>query len=625
MKNLLNDLISSDLLIPVGWTVLDSVWQGLVVAILLWIIFRVVGHNATPNSRYWLGVLGLFSLTIWSVFTFNGHLQLMQVSELTNSGSGNIASHNFSVVSNSSQAPTFSQFYNILKSWIHEIAAIWLFGTIIFSLRILGGLWRTGKIRETAIYSNDHLNATVLKIAKRIGVTHFVQIAESFVVKTPIVMGHFKPLILIPLGMLSGIDPQQLEAIIAHELAHIKRNDFLVNIFQNIVEIIFFYNPFVWWISSQIKIEREKACDDLALSMITDRNLYAEALFAAEEFGSARAQFSLSLGLTGINKSSLLMRIKRIISKDMEGKSKGNFVAVLTLTLLLGVIFWTGYGKGSIPGGSKLNVASFNFAEGIIAPSENGDFITIIPKKWNLKINTPSRLLDTIPKLSPVPDFDFNFESFEAFDFEALHDLDIRIDRDIEIVLKNFNDLAITEFLKIPPLDFDFNFRMDTIIDRNMLRSMEIFESGLEEFREQMEEFEVMNSEMLKRMEEFQMDKEWLKEIEKLNSEEWQDQIREQIEKQMRFLPEMQGDLENMRRILDEEVQHLNEFEKELMEELIKDGYINEGDPLNVGFDEDYMMVNDQKIKDDDFEKYQKIRKKYFPRDKGRFRYNKKE
>jgi len=633
MKILLNDLISSDLLIPIGWTVLDSVWQGFVVATLLWIILRVVGSYATSNGRYWLGVLGLVSLTVWSVFTFTEHLLLIQVNELTNSGSDNITLQSFSVGNNYSQAPTFSYVYDILKSWIHEIAAIWLFGTILFSLRILGGLWKTGRIRETAIYSNDQLNAAVLKIAKRIGVTRFVQIAESFAVRTPIVMGHFKPLILFPLGMMSGIDPRQLEAILAHELAHIKRSDFLVNIYQNIIETVFFYNPFAWWISSQIKIEREKACDDLALTTITDRNLYAEALFAVGEFGSARARFSLSLGLTGMNKSSLLMRIKRIISKDMEGKSKGNSVAALTLALLLGAIFWTSYGKDSLTGGSKLNVASFNFVKGIIDPPGKEVFITIIPKQWDLKIKQPNRMLDTIPDPSPVPDFDFDLEPFEDFDFnfEALQDLDIRIERDMETMLKNLNDLAAEEFLKIPPLpDFDFDFRIDTIIDRNMLRSMEIFELKMEDFREQMEEFELRNSEMLKRMQEFQMDEEWLEEIEKLNlnSEEWQDQIREQmenLEKQMRSLPEMQGDLENMRRKLEEETLHLDMFEEEMMEELVKDGYINKGDPLNIEFDEDQMIVNDQKIKDDDFEKYRKIREKYFSRDNGKFRYNKKE
>src|SRR5207249_2224703 len=127
------------------------------------------------------------------------------------------------------------------------------------------------------------------RLARRVQVPRPVRLLVSAIVQVPTVIGELRPIILMPIGALSGLPPDQVEGLLLHELAHIRRHDYLVNIFQSIVEALLFYHPGVWWISGHIRRERELCCDDLAVSVIGDVLTYARALAELESFRPAHA------------------------------------------------------------------------------------------------------------------------------------------------------------------------------------------------------------------------------------------------------------------------------------------------------------------------------------------------
>src|SRR6185436_8684766 len=138
-----------------------------------------------------------------------------------------------------------------------------------------------------------------------------VPILQSSLARVPMVVGYLRPVILVPLSFATSIPIGQLEAILAHELAHVRRHDFLVNLLQTLAETLFFYHPAIWWLSSRIRIEREHCCDDLVVELLDNRLEYGRALVALEEMGARDGLFAL-----GAADGSLLGRVRRILGAD---------------------------------------------------------------------------------------------------------------------------------------------------------------------------------------------------------------------------------------------------------------------------------------------------------------------
>jgi hypothetical protein len=175
-------------------------------------------------------------------------------------------------------------------------------------------------------------------LGNRLGISKKVQLFISGHLQVPVMIGFLKPVILLPAAMVNNLSPEQLEAILLHELAHIKRNDYLLNIFQSIVETILFFNPFVWWISRNIRQEREHCCDDLVIAGTVQPMHYAKALVALEEYRITANPMAMA---AAHDKHFLLHRIKRI----MEMKTKHlnysqRFLALLIIVTGLVSIAW---------------------------------------------------------------------------------------------------------------------------------------------------------------------------------------------------------------------------------------------------------------------------------------------
>jgi beta-lactamase regulating signal transducer with metallopeptidase domain len=226
----------------------------------------------------------------------------------------------------------------MLEPTLPWIAALWMLGVWLVALRLAcGGVWVWRTARDGAISEPAEILQACARVADAMGFTHAVRVAQSAWVETPVLLGWVRPIILLPPSALIGLTPQQLEMVIAHELAHVARYDHILNLFQVVVETILFYHPAVWWLSRRIRDERELCCDDRAMALYDDRFAYASALAFLETQRSSAPL--LGLAATG---GSLLLRMRRLlIAPEREvrsGRLVGGILLLLTLIGLFGMV-----------------------------------------------------------------------------------------------------------------------------------------------------------------------------------------------------------------------------------------------------------------------------------------------
>ena len=270
-----------------GWTLLHFVWQGallgLAVAGILWLCRR-----RSANARYAVASGGLVALLAAPVVTVAFLWQAARATEPFGAanrtatralGSSSTGGHAL-VVRDSMDAV-----HARLAAALPAVVAIWLAGVSLLLVRMGGGLWRVHRLYEAGLAAPvSRWQEMAARLAERLGLVDAVRVVESRLVGTPTVVGWMRPIVLLPVAALANLTPAQVEAILAHELAHIRRHDYLVNLLQTLGETVLFYHPAVWWMSGRIRAEREHCCDDVALVISGDRVGYATALAALEEW-----------------------------------------------------------------------------------------------------------------------------------------------------------------------------------------------------------------------------------------------------------------------------------------------------------------------------------------------------
>lgn len=202
----------------------------------------------------------------------------------------------------------------ILQLWLAWIVVLWSLGVLMCSLRPLLGWHTLRRLRRVGVSpASDDVLLTMRRVSERLGLCCTVRVLQSTLAQVPVVVGYMRPMILLPVSLVTSIPAAQLEAILAHELAHVQRHDFVVNLLQTVVETLFFYHPAVWWLSHQIRIEREHCCDDIVVRMLGNRVEYGRALLAIEELRGRRTVLAL-----GVADGSLLSRVRRIVGLHSE-------------------------------------------------------------------------------------------------------------------------------------------------------------------------------------------------------------------------------------------------------------------------------------------------------------------
>lgn len=190
----------------------------------------------------------------------------------------------------------------------------WAAGVCLLSLRLVFGWFSMMRVRRTGLSAiSNNIQTMCTSLCNSIPVRQTVQVFESALVQVPAVVGWLKPLILLPTKLVTGLSDEELQAILAHELAHILRHDYLVNIGQIAVENLLFYHPAVWWLSSRVRQEREHCCDDMAAQFCGSRVKIARALATLAEL-NARVPMLLPAATGG----SVVQRIRRLLQTDMK-------------------------------------------------------------------------------------------------------------------------------------------------------------------------------------------------------------------------------------------------------------------------------------------------------------------
>ncbi len=206
--------------------------------------------------------------------------------------------------------PSWSeQVATVLRPWLEWIVVGWSLGVALCSLRPLLGWHMLRRLQRVGVSPvSDEVLATMRRVSERLGLRSAVRVLQSTLAQVPVVVGYMRPVILLPVCLMTSIPAAQLEAILAHELAHVQRHDFVVNLLQTLVETLFFYHPAVWWLSHKIRVEREHCCDDLVVELLGNRVEYGRALVAIEELRGRSTVLAL-----GVADGSLLSRVRRLV------------------------------------------------------------------------------------------------------------------------------------------------------------------------------------------------------------------------------------------------------------------------------------------------------------------------
>lgn len=330
MNEVLNamDATIGSLVGPLGWALVHSLWQGALVA-LVYAAARSTIPAERSASRYRLATAGLILLVALPLATMARLATAPAVEDavvLAGKGLALPVAAPFvegaTSIPGPSAAPAFALPAGLARGvepLLPWITTLWLVGVAALSLLHLAGLRGAHRLRiQGTTPAPEAWVRTVERLARRLEVRRAVVLLQSTVAKVPSVVGWLRPAIVVPASAFVGLHPAQLEALLAHELAHVRRGDYLVNLLQTVVETLFFYHPATWWISGEMRREREHCCDDLAVDACGDRRVYARALAGIAEL-RLRAT-SLALGADGgTGSGSVLARVRRLFTERPDG------------------------------------------------------------------------------------------------------------------------------------------------------------------------------------------------------------------------------------------------------------------------------------------------------------------
>ncbi len=324
-----------------GWTLVHFLWQGLLIAGLTAVLLAGLRHRSAA-ARYFVACCGMVAMAIVPLATAAWLTQGLdaarpaQIAGLNNRQavdpaqrpapfellnlpsaipfeSGSTGTESAAAIPESIPSGESASAGPVWRESLRRIfplfVAFWSVGVLLLSLRLLGGLWRVRQWRRRGVAVEEAgLKQMTARLAARMGLKHRFDLLESAQAAVPAVIGWLKPAVIVPASFVSGLTPDELESLLAHELAHIRRHDYLVNLLQTVIETLLFYHPAVWWLSGVVRSERENCCDDLAVAACGNRLVFARALARMEELRCGAPGLALSA-----RGGSLLSRVQRLV------------------------------------------------------------------------------------------------------------------------------------------------------------------------------------------------------------------------------------------------------------------------------------------------------------------------
>jgi uncharacterized protein (TIGR03435 family) len=329
-----------------GWVLVHFVWQGAVVAMAAALVLRLC-RRQTASVRYVLAC-GAMLVMLLGVGTTVILVDAPAANAEATRPSAPPASDGrvdvfLPIQTNEAASPAVVSNAQRVEALLPWFVSAWLFGVIFLLARTCAGWWRVRRLHQLALASMcSNWQGAGNRIASRLGLASVIRIVGLPYVDVPLVVGCLRPIVVLPIAAMAQLNAAQVEAILAHELAHVRRHDYLVNLMQTLAETLLFYHPAVWWLSARIRDEREHCCDDIAVAVCGDPVGYAAAL--AELEAARSGDWTLAAAATG---GSLLNRVRRILRveiSDDAGASSwmlGLVVCGVVSALTIGVLAQT--------------------------------------------------------------------------------------------------------------------------------------------------------------------------------------------------------------------------------------------------------------------------------------------
>jgi uncharacterized protein (TIGR03435 family) len=345
-----------------GATLLHFLWQGILIAA----VYAAVRRGATrPEVRYLLACAAMAAMAFAPLATWIAmRPPSSDAVALLASVPAPHASSAATGVSDETLRFLVSGYESIPAAWLSWVATVWVAGVAVFWLRLLGGWMMAERLRHQEVRPAPAQWQQVLdRLRTRLRISRPVQLLVSGLVQAPVVVGLLRPVVLAPLGALAGLPADQMEALLLHELAHIRRYDYLVNALQSILEALLFYHPVVWWVSGHMRAEREMCCDDAAIAITGDALGFARAL--AQIGAAEHAHHRAAMAATG---GSVVDRVARLLGVSRPASRTHSLAAVASAAVLVAITAMAVVGQtAALP---KFEVTSFEVAS--VKPSPPG-------------------------------------------------------------------------------------------------------------------------------------------------------------------------------------------------------------------------------------------------------------
>lgn len=333
------------LLESLGWTLVHFCWQAAAIAAVYAVLDQVFARRSS-HFRYSLALAALLLMPAMAVTTF-AYKELHSVSPafaITTAPIGTeikTVTHQITIATGMAQTEPSASSALSFSAVLLWLDTIWIFGVLLLSMRAVGGWWFLEKLRNrTSIEVPERVSNCLQAVCRRLELVKPVVLRLSDETITPLAMGIFRAVVILPLSTVSTLTAEELEVVIAHELAHIRRADYLWNLIQTFLETVFFFHPCVWWVSRCIREQRELCCDDIALMTCADPVTYATALLRLEEQRKRGMQFAMALHGTG-SRFSLAARVRRILGEPVLRQPRSfaaHSLIILGLTLSVSLL-----------------------------------------------------------------------------------------------------------------------------------------------------------------------------------------------------------------------------------------------------------------------------------------------
>jgi uncharacterized protein (TIGR03435 family) len=373
-----------------GWTLVHFLWQGVAIALVYAAADRAMARRCSLNGRYLLACIALAAMIAAPLTTW----ELMRTRAASPGAAYQI--RGVPPAPSTSSIARTATLPESVRATVPEVqpaqflawvVVVWFAGAVALWVRLAGGWVVAARMQSILVRrASPEWQQTLRKLAAQIGLSRPVRLLVSALVQVPTVVGWLRPVVLAPVGALGGLPDEYVEVLLLHELAHIRRHDYLVNMLQSVVEALLFYHPAVWWVSGQIRARRELCCDDVAVSVTGDALTYARALAHLESYHPAHNS-AAALAATG---GSLADRIARLLGHSRPAVHTGLGPGVATIAILLVTAGYALFAQSDVH--PAFEVASIKRGASAVGPADPVS-VSYKPGGRMIAMNAPLRLL----------------------------------------------------------------------------------------------------------------------------------------------------------------------------------------------------------------------------------------